>query len=341
MRRAAIIGITGQDGTYLARWLVQQGYEVHGLIRSPFAAEQTRLIARFGTDDVAKIHWHSGSLEDTFSLFRFLKLSQPDEIYHFAGITDSRQSFDIPEQSFTVITLGTLHLLEAAREICVQAKIFLASSCEVFGLPDQVPQNENTLKRPVTPYGIAKLAADQFAQLHRDKYGQFISVGILYNHESPLRPLNYLSSRVARAVAAIKQGRSNELQLGNLNAERDWSDARDFIRGFWLALQARTPGEYIFASGKSHRVAELVDCAFRFAGLDYRDFVKTTDNISSSQQVVAGLCGDSQKAVNDLGWKREWTFQQTIEDMVRAELEGSPQFERANPLPERKTGHQK
>jgi len=335
MKRAAITGIAGQDGTYLARRLVREGYEVHGLLRSPFDREEARLLRRFGAEDVAKIQWHNGSLEDPFSLVRFFKASQPVEIYHLAGITDSRQSFNVPEQSVTAITLGTLRLLEAAREICAGARIFLASSCEIFGVPAQVPQDENTLKQPVTPYGIAKLAAGQFARLHREKYGQFVSVGILYNHESPLRPPNYLSSRVARAVADIKQGRARELQLADLNAERDWSDARDFVHGFWLALQAKTPGDYVFASGQNHRVGELVECAFRAAGLDYREFVKTTDRASAAQQVALGLRGNARKAETELQWKRQWDFRKTIEDIVQAELENRPEIERANPVPQR------
>jgi GDPmannose 4,6-dehydratase len=181
MKRAAITGIAGQDGTYLARWLVSQGYEVFGLLRSPFELEEARLLRRFGAAGVAKIQWHSGSLEDPFSIVRFLKASQPSEIYHLAGVTDSRLSFAIPEQTVSAITLGVLRLLEAAREICPAARIFLASSSEIFGAPAQTPQDEATLKQPVTPYGISKLAADQFGRLHREKYGQFVSVGILYN----------------------------------------------------------------------------------------------------------------------------------------------------------------
>jgi GDPmannose 4,6-dehydratase len=334
MKRAAITGIAGQDGTYLARWLLGQGCEVHGLLRSPFDREEARLLRRFGPENVAKIRWHNGSLEDPFSLVRFLKAAQPDEIYHLAGVTDSRQSFDVPEQTVSAITLGTLRLLEAAREISATARIFLASSCEIFGVPAQSPQDEDTPKQPVTPYGIAKLAADQFARLHREKYGQFVATGILYNHESPLRPPNYLSSRVARAVAAIKQGRISELPLADLNAERDWSDARDFVRGFWLALRAQAPGDYVFASGRSRRVSELVECAFRTAGLDYRQFVKTTERTSAAQQVATGLCGSARKAETELKWTREWDFEKTIEDMVRAELENRPEIERANPAPQ-------
>ncbi|HET7624046.1 MAG TPA: GDP-mannose 4,6-dehydratase, partial [Verrucomicrobiae bacterium] len=331
MKRAAITGITGQDGTYLARSLLRLGYEVHGLLRSPFDRIEANLRRRFGNEDVSKISWHYGSLEDPFSLVRFLKSARPDEIYHLAGLTDSRQSFNVPEETVFAITLGTLRILEASREICETSKIFLASSCEIFGVPREFPQNEKTPRQPVTPYGIAKLSADQFARLHREKYGRFVTIGILYNHESPLRSRNYLSSRVARAVAEIKKGRSRGLELGDLNAERDWSDARDFVQGFHLSLQAKTPGEYVFASGKTRRVSDLVDCAFRAAGLDYREFVTMTNRNEKSRQVAAGLCGNSSKAETELRWKREWDFEKTIEDMVRAELEDRSESDRSKP----------
>ena len=335
MKRAAITGIAGQDGTYLARWLLRQGYEVHGLLQFPFDREEPGLRRRFSPEAMEIVRWHNGSLEDPFSLVRFLKAAQPDEIYHLAGLTDSRQSFHVPEESVLAITIGTLRLLEAAREISPQARLFLASSCEVFGEPAHTPQDETTPRHPVTPYGIAKLAADQFARLHREKYGQFVSVGILYNHESPLRPPNYLSCRVAKAVAAIKQGRAQELHLGDLTPERDWGDARDFVRGFWLALQASTPGEFVFASGERHRVADLVACAFAAAGLDFQDFVKATERNQKNQQVAVGLCGNPLKAEAELAWRRDWTFEQTIQDLVQAELENRPEIDRADPAPER------
>lgn len=335
MKRAAITGIAGQDGTYLARFLLLKGYEVHGLLQFPFDREEPGLRRRFSAEAMDAVRWYSGSLEDPFSLVRFLKAAQPDEIYHLAGLTDSRQSFLVPEETVLAITLGTLRLLEAAREICAGARLFLASSCEVFGNPAHVPQSESTPRQPITPYGIAKLAADQFARLHREKYQQFVSVGILYNHESPLRPPNYLTCRVARAVAAIKQGRARELQLGDLNAERDWGDARDFVRGFWLALQAPASAEYIFASGERHRVSDLVECAFAAAGLDFRQYVTGSQRAPGSQQVAAGLCGSPQKAETELGWRREWTFRETIENLVQAELNDLPEIERANPAPRR------
>ena len=334
MRRAAITGIAGQDGTYLARWLLLQGYEVFGLLQFPFDREEPGLRRRFSPQAMSAVHWQTGSLEDPSSLIRFLKAARPDEIYHLAGLTDSRQSFLVPEESVLAITLGTLRLLEAARELCDGARLFLASSAEVFGLPASSPQDEGTPRQPVTPYGIAKLAADHFARLHREKYGQFVSVGILYNHESPLRPPNYLTCRVARAVAAIHRGQAQELQLGDLTPERDWSDVRDFVRGFWLSLQAPQSGEYVFASGQTRQVADLVDCAFRSAGLDYRQFVRTAPH-SVPQQVAAGLCGNARKAELELGWKREWTFEQTIQDLVLAEMENRPDIDRANPAPQR------
>ncbi len=336
MKRAAITGIAGQDGTYLARWLLRQGYEVHGLLQFPFDREEPGLRRRYSPEDMAAVRWYNGSLEDPFSLVRFLKAAKPTEIYHLAGLTDSRQSFAVPEESVLAITLGTLRLLEAARELCADARVFLASSAEVFGVPAHTPQDESTPMRPFSPYGIAKLAADQFARLHRDQYSQFVAVGILYNHESSLRPPNYLSSRVARAVAAIKQGRAKELQLADLSAERDWSDARDFVRAFWLTLQAKVPGDYVLASGVSRRVEDLVTCAFRAAGLDHREFVRLTKRSQESKQVVTGLCGNPRKAETKLGWQRAWSFEETVQDLVQAELENRPEVLRADPLPERR-----
>ncbi|MCO5052373.1 MAG: GDP-mannose 4,6-dehydratase [Verrucomicrobiae bacterium] len=332
MKRAAITGIAGQDGTYLARWLLHQGYEVHGLLRLPFDREEARLRRRFPPTDLNAIRWHTGSLNDPFALLRFLKAALPTELYHLAGVSDSRQSFVVPEETIASITLGTLRLLEAAREACPAARIFLASSAEIFGAPSETPQRESTLRQPSTPYGIAKVAADQLGRLHRETYQQFVVSGILYNHESPLRHPNYLSRRVAEAVAGIKAGQRQELELADLSAERDWSDARDLVRGYQLALQAQTPGDYVFASGQPHRVADLVDCAFRAAGLDYRKFVRVTNRTLNSQQVVKGLQGDPTKAATELGWQRRWTFARTIEDMVRAELEARPELERADPL---------
>ncbi len=333
MRRAAITGIAGQDGTYLARWLLLRGYEVHGMLQFPFEREEPGLRRRFSPEAMEAIGWHSGSLEDPFSLVRFLKASRPDEVYHLAGLTDSRQSFQVPEESVLAITLGTLRLLEACREICPAARLFLASSAEVFGVPATTPQDEATSRQPVTPYGIAKLAADHFGRLHREKYAQFVTSGILYNHESPLRPPNYLSCKVAKAVAAIKQGRARDLELADLSAERDWSDARDFVRGFWLALQAQSPGEFVFASGQPHKVSDLVQCAFGAAGLDYRDFVRGNPLTHRGQQVVTGLCGNPAKAELELKWKREWSFEDTIRDLVQAELDCRPELERADPAP--------
>ncbi|HPY29833.1 MAG TPA: GDP-mannose 4,6-dehydratase [Verrucomicrobiota bacterium] len=331
MKRAAITGIAGQDGTYLARGLLRRGYEVHGLLQFPFDREEPVLRRRYPADEFHAVRWMTGSLEDPFSLVRFLKAARPDEIYHLAGLTDSRQSFLVPEESVLSITLGTLRLLEAARELCPNARLFLASSAEVFGVPAETPQSETTLKQPATPYGIAKLAADQFGRLHREKYGQFVTVGMLYNHESPLRPPNYLSRRLSLGVAAIKRGEAKELQLGDLSAERDWSDARDVVQAMWLSLQAAQPDDFVFASGTPKRVEEFVATAFRAAGLDWREFVRTTPRTDAQQQVTLGLCGNPHKAETELGWKRQWSFDAMVADLVQAELENRSELERANP----------
>ncbi|NOS68854.1 MAG: GDP-mannose 4,6-dehydratase [Verrucomicrobia bacterium] len=331
MKRTAITGIGGQDGTYLARGLLKRGYEVHGLLQFPFDREEPTLRRRYPPDEFNAVRWSTGSLEDPFSLVRFLKSSKPDEIYHLAGLTDSRQSFLVPEESVLSITLGTLRLLEAAREFCPDAKIFLASSAEVFGVPVETPQSETTLMKPVTPYGIAKLAADQFGRLHREKYSQFVTIGHLYNHESPLRPPNYLSRRLCLGVAAIKRGESKDLQLGDLTAERDWSDARDIVNAMWLSLQASRPGDFVFASGKQKKVEDFVATAFRAAGLDWQQFVKESNRTNNQQQVTNGLCGNARKAEAELGWKRAWDFGTMVTDLVQAELENRSELERANP----------
>lgn len=332
MKRALITGILGQDGTYLARWLVAKGYEVHGVIRLPVEREESRIARRFTAEELPRIKFHTATLEDPFSLSHTFEASKPEEVYHLAGVSDSRLSFVIPEQTLNSITLGTLRILEAGRLHNPSIRYFLASSCEVFGTPRDSPQDENTPRLPLTPYGVAKHAADGLARIYREKYDQFISVGLLYNHESPLRPANYLSRRVAQSVAAIKAGTLKKLTLGDMSAERDWSDARDVVRGFWLALQAPAPDEYVFASGTRRTVAEFVHCAFRAADLDYKEFVEAkVTNVPT--QVRAGLCGNPAKAEKNLHWKRNWTFQQMVEDMVTAELTERPEILRAAPGP--------
>jgi len=331
MKSAFITGILGQDGTYLARWLLRRGYRVHGLVRGELRQERARIEARFSAADRRMIRFHRGSLDDSASLNRAFTAAAPDEVYHFAGVSDSRRSFVVPEETFESITLGSVRLLEAGRRSKRPVRFFLASSCEVFGTPVESPQTEQTPREPLTPYGIAKDAVDRLARLYREQYGQFIVSGVLYNHESPLRPGNYLSARVAQAVAAIKKGTQRELRLGTLDAQRDWSDARDFVRGFHLALQARKPADYIFASGRSRTVAELVKCAFETVGLDYRRYVRVEPDRIGAVPVSAGLSGSAARARRLLKWKPEWSFEETIADMVHAELEERSFQERSDP----------
>jgi GDPmannose 4,6-dehydratase len=331
MKTAAITGILGQDGTYLARWLIEKGYEVHGLIRLPYDREEARIKRRFPAKALAQIHFHTGSLDDPFSIMRFLEAAKPAEVYHLAGVSDSRQSFMVPEQTLLSITAGTLRLLEAGRVFAKDARFFLASSSEVFGQPTESPQNEQTRRQPITPYGVAKVAADSFASLHRRKYDQFVCTGILYNHESPLRPPNYLSRRLAQSVAAIAEGRASELVLGDLEAERDWSDARDFVQGYWLALQVERPDDYIFASGQRRQVREFVEQAFAVAGLDYRQYARATAKTQDKTQVALGLCGDPARARRELNWSPAWDFPTMVKDLVQAELEHRSELERAMP----------
>ena len=251
-------------------------------------------------------------------------------MYHLAGVSDSRQSFLIPEQTLQSITIGTLRILEAGRLQNPGIRFFLASSCEIFGAPDESPQSERLHDRPLTPYAIAKQAADQFARLHREKYGQFVSVGILYNHESPLRPANYLSRRVAKSVAAIKKGSRKNCASAICKPSAIGATRRDFVQGFYLALQASQPDDFIFASGTSRTVREFVETAFSAAGLRAEDHIETDPSVAPTE-VTVGLCGNPSKAEKILGWKRHWTFAATVADMVKAEMEDRAAIDRANP----------
>jgi GDPmannose 4,6-dehydratase len=241
MKRAAITGIAGQDGTYLARGLLRRGYEVHGLLQFPFDREEPVLRRRYPADEFHAVRWMTGSLEDPFSLVRFLKAAQPDEIYHLAGLTDSRQSFLVPEESVLSITSARCACLKPARAVS-NARLFLASSAEVFGVPAETPQSETTLKQPRRPTASPSLRPTIRAAAPREVWAVCHRGHALQPRIAVARPPNYLSRRLSLGVAAIKRGETKELQLGDLSAERDWSDARDVVQAMWLSLQAAQTG---------------------------------------------------------------------------------------------------
>ena len=340
--RAFITGITGQDGSYLAEWLLEKGYEVHGLVRLPGdptspsapAADQRAELQLHAPNlkpllaDLAlpghRLVLHAGSLEDTASLRRALSDSGPDEIYHLAGQTHVGLSFEQIEATCQVTAMGTLRLLEAARQLPRPPKIFHASSSEIFGRPETAPQDEQTPVRPVTPYGCAKAFGTMLVSVYRQTFGLHACNGILYNHESPRRGRNFVTQKICLAAAAIKQGRQAELVLGSLTAKRDWGDARDYVRGMWLALQHPAPEDFVFATGELHSVQEVVEMAFAAVELDWRKHLKQDPKLLRPEE-PARLVGNPAKARHVLNWERRRDFREMITEMTLAGLQNNSQ----------------
>jgi len=324
MPRALITGITGQDGSYLADLLLDKGYDVHGLVRSSSALQSSRLKDLTNNPEIypRRLFLREGSFEDPASLRRILAESEPDEIYHLAGQTNVALSFQRIEATSELTAMGTLRLLEAMREDRPQGRLFHASSSEIFGCPEKVPQDEQTPFRPVTPYGCAKAFATQMVSIYRQSFGLFVSNGILYNHESPRRGEGFVTQKICRAAAAIHEGRQQELLLGSLTAQRDWGDARDYVRGMWLVLQHPAAEDFVFATGELHSVQEVLELAFGAVGLDWRQYVKHDAKLLRPEG-PARLVGNPAKAERWLGWHRTTTFEQLITEMTRAALQNA------------------
>ena len=321
MKRAFITGIEGQDGSYLAELLLAKNYEVHGIFRRSGdpRPENLRTLIADKTIFQTTLFLYPAELDDADSVRVPLEQSAPDEIYHLASQSHVGQSFEKVEETCRVTGLGALRLLELARKLPKPPRFFHASSSEIFGSPEQSPQDETTPVAPITPYGCAKAFGTQMTRIYRKNFGLFAVNGILFNHESPRRGENFVTRKICRAVAAIKAGRQSELVLGDTSAQRDWGNARDYVRGMWLALQHATPEDFVFATGKLHRVQDIVELAFHAAGLDWRKFVRQEKQFfrpADPSQVL----GNAAKAKQILGWQPEITFEQTIAEMVQAEL---------------------
>lgn len=322
MRRALITGITGQDGSYLAELLLEKGYEVHGVVRQTPDLARSYLSHLYVNPAVYNrtLFLHQASLEDSKGLKRILAETVPDEIYHLAGQSHVGLSFEQVESTCELSGMGTVRLLESLRDLKQSGRIFHASSSEIFGRPETVPQDEQTPFRPITPYGCAKAFATQILSVYRRSFNLFACNGILYNHESPRRGSNFVTQKICLAAAAIKQGRQRELVLGNLTSQRDWGDARDYVRGMWLALQHPTPEDFVFASGELHSVQEVVEIAFATVDLDWRSHVKQDEKLMRAEE-PARLVGNPAKAGEQLNWHRTSTFQQLIAEMTNAGLQ--------------------
>jgi GDPmannose 4,6-dehydratase len=321
MKTALITGITGQDGSYLAEFLLSKGYTVYGIIRrsSSFNTGRIDHIYKDPHDPRPEMRLVYGDLNDASSLNRVIRTVQPDEIYHLGAQSHVRVSFDVPEYTGEVTGLGTVRLLDAIREAGVKTKFYQASSSEMFGnMPG--PLNEQTPFQPRSPYAAAKVYAYWVTVNYREGYGIFACNGILFNHESPRRGETFVSRKITKAAARIKLGRQNKLFLGNLDAKRDWGYAPDYVEAMWMMLQHPQPDDYVIATGETHSVREFLDLAFGQLGLDWKKYVEIDPRYYRPTEVDL-LLGDCGKARKILGWKPRVRFEELVKLMVEADLE--------------------
>jgi GDPmannose 4,6-dehydratase len=315
-KRALIIGIAGQDGSYLAELLLGEGYEVFGVVRQPASSlfENLEAVRR----DVELLQ---AEVLDELSLVDVLSSCRPREVYNLASPSFVPMSWRQPVLTAEFAAVGCTALLEAIRRVDAEIRFYQASSSEIFGEPREMPQTEETPLSPVTPYGVAKAYAHFITLSYRRRYGLHASSGILYNHESPRRPPDFVTRKVARAAAAISLGLETEVSLGDLDARRDWGYAVDYVRAMWLMLQQAEAGDYVIATGESHSVRELAACAFGHVGLDWAEHVRVDDALLRGKAELHDLVGDSSKARERLGWSPTIDFEQLVHLLVDADLE--------------------
>jgi GDPmannose 4,6-dehydratase len=313
-RRALITGITGQDGSYLAEFLLAKGYDVIGMVRRSSTVNFER-IAHI-QDDLTLI---SGDLLDEGSMISVIAEHRPHEVYNLAAQSFVQTSFGQPVLTGDVTALGVTRLLEAIRVVDPGIRFYQASSSEMFGKVVEVPQTERTPFYPRSPYGVAKLYGHWITVNYRESYGMFATSGILFNHESPRRGLEFVTRKVTHGVAQIKLGRATELRLGNLDAQRDWGFAGDYVEAMWRMLQLDAPGDYVVSTGETHAVRELVDVAFSHVGLDWQDYVKVDERFYRPAEVDL-LIGDPTRAQQVLGWQARTSFVELVQMMVDADL---------------------
>ena len=313
-KRALITGITGQDGSYLAEFLLEQGYDVIGMIRRSSTVNFERI--RHIQDRVTLT---PGDLLDEVSLIHMLREHRPTEVYNLAAQSFVQTSFSQPVFTGEVTALGVTRLLDAIRIVDPEIRFYQASSSEMFGKVVETPQRETTPFYPRSPYGVAKVYGHWITVNYRESYGMHASSGILFNHESPRRGLEFVTRKISHGVARIALGLDRELRLGNLDAQRDWGYAGDYVRAMWLMLQQDQPGDYVVATGQTHSVRRFCELAFAYAGLDYRNYVVVDERFFRPAEVDL-LVGDPSRAREKLGWKPEVSFEQLVEMMVEADL---------------------
>jgi len=333
MSKALITGITGQDGSYLAEFLLDKGYEVHGLVRRS-STDNTDRISHLLNEN--KVTLHYGDLTDANSLSRLLYKIEPDEVYNLAAQSHVKVSFDIPEFTADVNAIGTLRLLDSIREVNDKIKFYQASSSELFGKVREIPQNENTQFYPRSPYAVSKLYAYWITINYREAYNLFASNGILFNHESPRRGKNFVTRKITTGIADILKGKLDCLYLGNLDAKRDWGYAGDYVEAIWLILQQNQPDDFVVATGETHTVREFCELAFKIVGINLiwqgeglnetgvdkdtgRVLVRVSEKFFRPAEVDL-LLGDPTKAKTRLGWKPRVSFEELVEMMMKSDL---------------------
>ncbi len=321
-RKALITGISGQDGSYFCDLLLDKGYEVHGITRYPSALPSGNLAHLVGDREIyrSRLFVHTMEVFDNVQMERILSSIKPNEIYHLAGQSSPRLSFEFPEETLHSNATYTLQLLELNRLLDHPARLFFASSCEVFGKTEEAIQDETTPVRLVTPYGAAKAYSQQLVSIYRENYGLPCGSGILFNHESPRRSPEFVSKKISRGVAAIKTGILDRLKLGSLDARRDWGWAPDFVRGIWQMMQEDEIEDYVFATGESHSVQDLVDACFRAVDLNWEEHVDFDASLARRAELHPQK-GNPGKARERLGWKPTVRFEEMARRLVEAELE--------------------
>jgi GDPmannose 4,6-dehydratase len=321
MKKALITGITGQDGSYLAELLLGKGYIVHGVIRraSSFNTERLDPIYKDLHRNDVRLFLHYGDLADSVVTSTLIAEIQPDEIYNLAAQSHVRVSFDIPEYTGDVTAMGTTRILEAARKAAPKARFYQASSSEMFGLAQEMPQRETTAFYPRSPYGAAKVYSYWMTVNYRESYNLHASNGILFNHESPRRGETFVTRKITRAVARIKAGVQKKLYLGNLDAKRDWGYAPEFVEAMWLMLQQDKPDDYVVATGEIHTIRDFLDLSFGHAGLEWQKYVEIDPKYYRPAEVDA-LIGDASKAKKQLGWVPKTKFPELVRIMTDADI---------------------
>jgi GDPmannose 4,6-dehydratase len=318
MQKALITGITGQDGSYLAEFLLEKGYEVHGIVRRVAMEDPEHRMWRL-RQLIGKIHLHAASLESYPSLYQVIQRVRPTECYHLAAQSFVSYSFEDEFSTMNTNVNGTHYMLSAFREVIPESRFYFAASSEMFGKVKTVPQNEETPFHPRSAYGISKVAGFELTRNYREAYGVFALSGILYNHESPRRGFEFVTRKITSHVAKIKLGLAKQIRLGNLEAKRDWGNAREYIKAMWKMLQQDKPDDFVICTGEAHSVEEFARIAFEHVGLNYKDYVVVDQDFFRAAEVDL-LLGDCSKAKQKLGWKYDQKFEDLVREMVDADL---------------------